>query len=236
MSALVLIDYYNLPAEITRYGVAHLWSRLRAFILAEIGDGETDIILRLYGGWYDESGLSRDGDVVARDIDRNFPDLIRRSSDARIQRVHCELASSLYKIRDRIFPATVRIRRGLKHAFKTQDSISCAQPDSCSIPLVMRWLNGRCPGPQCSVNTRAVFRYREQKLVDTLMCCDLISVAVDTPSTPTIVVSEDDDFVPAMLLAIHLGGSICHLRTTAGRRGIYDDILVQVGIRTIAIK
>ena len=72
-SVLVLIDYHNLPAELTRRGVAELWNRLRASIGAEVGDSENDTTLRLYGGWYDERGLSRDGDRVARDMDCSFP-------------------------------------------------------------------------------------------------------------------------------------------------------------------
>lgn len=230
---LVLIDYHNLPAELTRRGVAELWNRLRASIGVEVGDSENDTTLRLYGGWYDEMGLSRDGDRVARDMDCSFPILIKHPSG--LQRVHCELASSLHVMRDCFFPATVRNRRGLKRAVKTEGTLDCAYPDRCSIPSVMHWVNGRCPELKCNVDSGMAFRRKEQKLVDTLMCCDLISFALESPTSPIFVVSEDDDFVPAMLLATHLGGNVCHVRTVAGRHGFYDDILVQLGIRTITV-
>ena len=40
----------------------------------------------------------------------------------------------------------------------------------------------------------------QQKLVDTLICCDLLSLCTD-PGTSVFLVSDDDDFVPALLLA-----------------------------------
>ena len=233
MSVLVLIDFYNLPAELTRRGVEQLWNKLRASIGAEVDDCETDITLRLYGGWYDERGLSRDGDRIARDLGRSFPILSRHPLG--LQRVHCEMASSLYLKPDRIFQATVRTRRGLKHAIKMEGTFDCAYPDLCSIPSVMHWIDGRCPEAKCYVDSRMAFRRREQKLVDTLLCCDLISFALESTASPIFVVSEDDDFIPALLMATHLGGNICNVRTVAGRRGFYDDILVQSGIRTITV-
>ena len=234
MPVLVLIDYHNLPAEWTRRGVAQLWTRLRASIGAEIGDKENDITLRLYGGWYDEKGLSRDGDQVAREMDSGFPILIRHPAGWS-QRVHCEMASSLHMMRSCIFPATVRSRRGLKRTIKTKGNLACAYPDRCSIPSVMHWFKGRCPEQKCHVDSNVAFQRKEQKLVDTLMCCDLISISLESPTSPIFVVSEDDDFVPAMLMATHLGGNVCHVRTVAGRRGFYDEFLVQYGIRTITV-
>ncbi len=233
MSVRVLIDFHNLPAELTRRGVEQLWNKLRASIGAEVGDSENDITLRLYGGWYDERGLSRDGDRIARDLDRSFPILNRLPFG--LQRVHCEMASSLYLMPDRIFQSTVRIRRGLKHAIRMDGIVDCAHPDRCSIPSVMHWINGRCPEAKCYVDSRRAFRRREQKLVDTLMCCDLISFALESTGSRIFVVSEDDDFVPAMLAATRLGGNVCNVRTVAGRHGFYDNILVQSGIRTITV-
>lgn len=234
MSALVLIDYYNLPTRLTRRGIVPLWDTLRASVFAEAGEEDCDVALRLYGGWYDDKGLSRDGERLARDIGNSFPFLIRQPSG--LQRIHCELASSLYKVRDSMFPATLRDRRGFKHTLKSQEPIPCAHPDRCSIPLVTRWIKGRCPEPQCNVSSRDAFRYREQKLVDTLMCCDLISAALESSTTPALVVSEDDDLVPAMVLATHLGGNVCHIRTTPSRRRHYDEMMIQSGIRKITVQ
>ena len=197
------------------------------------GSRNNDVTLRLYGGWYDERGLSRDGELVARDMDRSFPIVIKHP--AGLQRVHCEMASSLHLMPDRIFSATVRNRRGLKRAIKTGGTLACAEPDRCSIPSVVHWLTNKCPEPKCYVDARMAFRHQEQKLVDTLLCCDLISFAMESPTLELFVVSEDDDFVPAMLLATHLGGNVCNVRTVAARRGFYDDILVQCGIRTVTV-
>ena len=232
MSVLVLVDYHNLPSKLVRHGLVSLWHRLQTTISSQLHDDMRDITLRLYGGWYDEQGLSRDGDRVARSIGAAFPMTVRRPSG--LQRIHCELASSLLALREHIFPATVRFRKGLKRATASSSRpADCGHPDQCATLSVLGWINGHCPDAGCQVETITAFHRREQKLVDTLMCCDLVSFSMNPTTAPIFVVSEDDDFVPAMLLARHLGADIVHIRTVKNRRRVYDDLLLQIGVRTL---
>ena len=233
MAAVVLVDYYNLPNRLTGGGPSGLWNRLRPAITRVLGQHESSISLRLYGGWYDEKGLTRDGDRFARDIGQGFPLAIRHRWG--LQRINCEIVSSLLINPNHLFPATVRTRSGLKRGISARRPRNCNNPNRCSISEVSAWLRGQCPEHACPVTSDNVFRRREQKLVDSLISCDLITIAHNSPQSPALLVTEDDDLVPAMLLALHLGGLVYHVRTVVGRRSYYEQILLRSGVRTIAV-
>ena len=233
MPAVVLIDYYNLPNRLTRSGPSGLWNRLQPAVTRALGQHERSISLRLYGGWYDDKGLTRDGDRFARDIGQGFPLVLRHPSG--LQRIHCEIVSSLLINPNQLFPATVRTRRGLRRGTSARRPRNCNNLNSCSIFKMRDWLRGQCPERACPVTSDDVFRRREQKLVDSLISCDLITIAHNSQQSPALLVTEDDDLVPAMLLALHLGGLVYHVRTVAGRHSFYDQMLLRSGVRTIAV-
>lgn len=193
MPAVVLIDYDNLPNRLTRNGPSGLWNRLQPAITQALGQHERSITLRLYGGWYDRKGLTRDGDRFARDIGQAFPRVINYPSG--LQRIHCEIVSSLLINPKQIFPATVRTRGGLRRGTRTRRPPNCNNPNSCSISEVNAWLRGKCPEHACPVSSDDVFRRLEQKLVDSLISCDLITIAHNSPQSPALLVTEDDDLV-----------------------------------------
>ena len=233
MRAVVLIDYYNLPNRLTGGGPTALWNLLRPAITRVLGQNERSISIRLYGGWYDEKGLTRDGDQLIRDIGQGFPLVIKRTSG--LQRIQCEIASSLLIRPNELFPATVRTRNGLRRGTIARRPRACNNLNSCSISTVRHWLRGQCPEHACPVTSENVFRRREQKLVDSLISCDLITIAHSSPQSPALIVTEDDDLVPSMLLALHLGGLVYHVRTVVRRQRFYDQILLRSGVRTIAV-
>jgi uncharacterized LabA/DUF88 family protein len=85
------------------------------------------------------------------------------------------------------------------------------------------------------VGSYEAFKCYQQKLVDTLICCDLVSLAVVDPATPVFLISEDDDFVPALLLAGIRGAAIWHVRTKGGKIRLYDQMLIQRGVQIASL-
>src|SRR5437762_159116 len=70
-----------------------------------------EVHIRLYGGWYDEVGLSNDGSRLTQDIGRDFP-IALSGLGGQMRRIYCEIASSLVESRSDLFPATVRNTHG----------------------------------------------------------------------------------------------------------------------------
>lgn len=194
----------------------------------------SDTYIRLYGGWYDDRGLSRDGTRLTQEIAVAFP-ITLKSAIGKMRYIHCEIASSLVESRsDQLF-STLRDRHGLDWYIRDPHPTKCVNQSLCSVPIVMKWSRSGCPEVGCPVSSMDAFRCHQQKLVDTLICCDLLSLASDKQSEPVFLISEDDDLVPAMLLAGVRGANVWHVRSKPGKIRIYDALLTGRHVQTTSL-
>ena len=97
------------------------------------------------------------------------------------------------------------------------------------------WADGQCSVSGCEVLTNDAFMYREQKLVDTLLCCDLVALSLRKSTEPIILVSNDDDMVPALMLGANLGGNVYKVRNTARIATAYDSLCQQSGVKFLSV-
>lgn len=74
------------------------------------------------------------------------------------------------------------------------------------------------------MTAESVFTFNEQKLVDTLLCCDLVALATRATRDPVFLISDDDDMIPAILLGARMGG-IVHILETRSRQSVYGTLL-----------
>jgi uncharacterized LabA/DUF88 family protein len=76
---------------------------------------------------------------------------------------------------------------------------------------------------------------KQQKLVDILLCCDLLTLATSDAKAIIFLLSEDDDFVPALLLAGSHTKDVWHVRTQPKKPRLYDALLLRNGVRMTSI-
>jgi hypothetical protein len=232
MDAYVLIDYDNLEQRFRAPNTLSIFGADIARLVEASTPSVQDIFMRLYGGWYTfAGGLSNAGTRLIQEIASTYP-LPYKQSNNRRHYVHCEIASSLIDFKGDLFIATVRERHGMRSKLRQKYPPGCVAPGNCSIPIVIQWSSGACPTMNCNVNANGAFLYREQKLVDTLLCCDLIAVGGRQPRVPVFVVSDDDDLVPAIVLALKNGSDIRHVRKNANST-LYDPILARNNIQVL---
>jgi hypothetical protein len=232
LDAFVLIDYDNLSEAARRPGLVTLARRIDASISGVVQD-LADTHIRLYGGWYDEIGLTNAGTLLTQEIGSSFP--ISLALGGRMaRRIKCEIASSLIDSRGDVFLFTMRRRRGMRSVLKSQKSQNCANPGSCTIDAVRQWSQGPCPATGCAVASPHVFTYNEQKLTDTLLCADILALAQRAPAPPTFVLSNDDDMTPPILLAAKSGAPICHIRSSPNAK-FYDGILRRNNVQILVL-
>jgi hypothetical protein len=62
-----------------------------------------------------------------------------------------------------------------------------------------------CPVEACPVTAFTAFTTREQKMVDTMMTCDLLDLAHDEDVIGLAVVTADSDLLPPLIHARSLG-------------------------------
>ena len=233
MQVHVLVDFHNLPSSLQAGSPESLARVIDALIVSHCPSAR-EVNIRLYGGWYNEQGLSRDGTRLSQEVGASFP-LSLLGPGGEVRYVRCEIASSLVDSRSDVFPATLRHRHGIDLLMRDPHPVRCVDPANCTVPVVLKWSRNGCPTPGCPVTSFEAFRCIQQKLVDTLVCCDLLSLALPDPATAVFLVSEDDDFVPALLLAAQRGAAIWHVRTKPAKVRLYDQLMVQRGVQLTSL-
>jgi len=204
----VFIDYDNLTMTQKIAGILDVVTKalIQLPFDSEISRAVCDV--RIYGGWYEGAEITRLAQEVVVEIQDNFPTIIKiPSSDKYIQvKTNAELAVALMKepghhlfntLRRREKPGNIRV--------ETPENVGCLD-SGCVLPMIKKFLNkGSCPKPGCKVaNDNLIYR-QEQKLVDTMLSCDLIHAAYEE-DYKIILISSDDDFLPP-LRTISLNGA-----------------------------
>jgi len=233
MPVHALVDYHNLPPQIKGGGPTSLARSIDNLVTSHYPKTR-EINIRLYGGWYDGTGLSRDGTRLSQELGASFP-LFLKGANGGIRHVQCEIASSLFDSKADLFPSTLRHRHGVDWYVRDPHPIRCVDQANCTVSVVMKWSRKGCPTLNCPVTSVEAFRCLQQKLVDSLICCDLLSLAIDDQDSPVFLISEDDDFVPALLLAGLRGASVWHVRTKPTKVRIYDQMLIQRRVKLTSL-
>lgn len=204
----LLIDFDNfvppgqsaLTPELFTYELLALVRRIR-----QSPPRPTYFDIRLYGGWHSDSALTVRGSEVAQLVAsaRLFP---LTDSDRAIVRGDVTLVDRLLAVPGAPLASTYRRRSGLPRLRLSSRGhpVECADPgNNCPMRILHRLAikkDGSCPQVACAVSTSDAFVVHEQKMVDTLLACDLIEATRRQPAR-VVVVTSDSDFVPPLLQA-----------------------------------
>ena len=204
----VFIDYDNLTPVQKTTGILDVVTKalIQLPFDTEISKAVCDV--RVYGGWYEGSEITRLAQEVAVEIQDNFPAIIRIPSNGKYIKfkTNADLAVALMKepgrhlfntLRRREKPGNIRV--------EAPENVGCLDSE-CILPMMKKFLNkGRCPKSDCNAASGNLVYRQEQKLVDTMLSCDLIHAASEE-DYKVILISSDDDFLPP-LRTIALNGA-----------------------------
>jgi uncharacterized LabA/DUF88 family protein len=143
-------------------------------------------------------------------LQRDFPAIVRvpLGNGANLTlKANAELAVSLLQEPGHHLFNTYR-RKGKPSNVRVEKPTEVGCVDAaCVLPQMKQLLSkGSCPKAGCTVtNCDLVYRH-EQKIVDTMLTCDLIH-AVDRVSGRVVLVSGDDDFLPPLRTVLLRGGA-----------------------------
>lgn len=206
---LIFIDYDNLLPTQREQGVLDVVSRILNQIDLEKNLGKITCQIRLYGGWYQGTDITRKAEDLTVEIQEDFPKIISIPSSGnsfiKIQ-TSAELAVSLIQEPSHHIFNTFR-RKGKPNNIRvrSKSDVGCSE-SSCFIPSIRKLLkNGKCPKDGCSSDSGLIYR-SEQKLVDTMLSCDLV-LSAKSPNSTMILISSDDDFIPPLRTATLLGSA-----------------------------
>ncbi|MFY0409232.1 hypothetical protein [Solicola sp. PLA-1-18] len=184
------------------------------------------IDIRLYGGWAAHEMLSRRGSEVAAMLDFIDPFPLVRP-DGQFLRGSISLARGPIGDSSVLLDDTYRRRQSpprLRLA-NTPHPVGCQERGhSCPVKILKKFTqkgDQLCAASSCSVTASSAFVVHEQKMVDTLLACDILEIALDSSFASTFVVSGDTDFVPPALLAKRLSSK--PLRILAPTRTVVES-------------
>ena len=187
-----------------------------------------EVTIRLYGGWHGDTPTTR---VDLRQMVHRAIDALPKRRAA--QRLRMQLADhpvwnpSIRMLR------SVRISRPRRVRVTLTPSRACSRADRCTLPILRSWVSGACPDSTCIVGLRQVAQQRRQKMVDTLLTVDAMTIAHHALADSIIIASDDDDMMPALLALTNASLPVTYLRRSHSRRpssSYYVDILESEGV------
>lgn len=163
------------------------------------------IKIRLYGGWYKENTFTKQASGVQQLLRQIsvFP----KVNERRILNGNIELATSLYIKPDFIWGYTHKETNGIKRIRVNHESVDivCKENRShCPKYLLYKFTDSKdklCHVDGCFNLQKNVFKGAEQKMVDTIIACDVISSSEDDSVSGILIISDDQDHLPALAQA-----------------------------------
>lgn len=225
MKIALLIDYDNLPPSLKGQGLLSIVSRSLLALPKMHGHERAICEVRFYGGWYESATLTTLAQNLAGELLREFPTLLRvpsASSGIISVSTTATLAQALLEDPSHHLFNTFR-RKGSPQNIRIKEptDIGCANT-ACPLGSIKKLFStGRCQHSSCSISAPDLVSRAEQKLVDTMLTCDLIylhQVGTDRIG----LVSADDDFIPPIRSLVRRGATVIrvHPRPNAQRQPI----------------
>jgi hypothetical protein len=208
-TVLILVDWSN----ICKRQIADIISSVLSQIAPIRNGSKGRCEIRLYGGWDEDGVRSRDAQAVIQEISQwNLEQMnIRCSSDQPELLVPIiiskpELAETLLADKAYRFQQTYRRKRPASGNIRivNPETIGCTGTEQdCFLKRVERFLDKQNECPGCTsrtsfVHTEPLCYRNEQKMVDTMLSCDIVYAVTISTYKCIVLISEDDDFVPVL--------------------------------------
>ena len=230
----VLVDYDNFfVGDLkTAFEIRHQLNRMVSLALS-ISPVYNEIEIRLYGGWMADGLLSsRGSELQAATATGFFP--IPHPSTAGLLRGSVTLVTRLEAVPQLEWRHTYRTGRGLPR-LRIADGPrpdGCAAAHACPIDHVQRISRRRvreCHVDGCSVTNESAFLIQEQKMVDSMVCCD--AIALGMAGSDILVLSDDLDVLPAVAMAaVTCKHRVVLVRSSDAVDSLYSDELADLGV------
>lgn len=206
MIVVAIVDFDNyFPKQIGDYPETYLQSFFTYVIDKIISEkyNVERIIIRLYGGWYKECRYTQKASQLQIKLQSIsiFPIIVaNKRIDGTI-----EMAEQQYGV-NHTWYNTFQEKAGLQKVKinweKTSEHCTHKAP-SCPVKVMTNFMKDRkhqCSTQGCGTIQEEVFFRREQKMVDTMMTCDIITYSAEKDIGSLYIYSDDIDLFPAIAI------------------------------------
>lgn len=238
-SAAVLVDYDNFfPGPLgSTYEIQTALSRMVDFALKH-RPAVTDIAIRMYGGWL-QDGVLTDRASELQTLIGSPASSAPHPNQPGLLRIEVGLVLRLAGLPGFMWEHTFRSKAGLPRLrlVESPRPSACMADDCCPIDLLQRISRKperECHVAGCGVRADSAFLVREQKMVDTLIACDCLTLA--EANTLVMVLSNDLDVLPAIALAASnpmYDSELVLVRSPADTEHLYGSQLAELNVVTL---
>jgi uncharacterized LabA/DUF88 family protein len=215
----VLVDFNNISRSLGRRNGKFIVEAIAEKVCALTNEHPHRMRFRLYGGWYEETTPSRRAQELAAELEGEFPLLFRPAEigteKQKPVRLQASLAYAMLVDPQHHLLHTVREEKTYKSVRVNSPKTSGCQRDDCHLlGINALFSKGRCPHADCSLVAEDILsEKRQQKLVDTMLTADLLHLNGQDTAETVVLVSSDDDFVPAIRQSLLSGMRVIHVHT-----------------------
>jgi uncharacterized LabA/DUF88 family protein len=164
-----------------------------------------NIQFRLYGGWHQGIALTKQASVLQQLLAN--VNVFPKIQGKKIIQGSIQMVSEILGIPDFTWGYTYKESNGMKAMRinpECDDSICSANKTTCPKYVLSNFTKTKerkCQIESCVNTHKTVFKGVEQKMVDTIIACDILSVIEDHNFRGLIVISDDQDIFPSIALA-----------------------------------
>lgn len=199
------------------------------------------IDIRCYGGWMERAVFTNAASRIQTAVSSfNFFPIFNKRNRS-IIRGAVNLITRLSSIPTIEWNDTVRTRTGIPRIRLNNSGLptNCIGNNStCPVRILYRFAKSRskiCPVSGCNVTNNDAFKIVEQKMVDTMISCDIVTLSYNNNCEGIIVLSDDFDLLPPIAVAIsNYNGSlkkVCLIRTNENHDYEIVKILQNNGLK-----
>ncbi len=214
----VLVDYENIPKIVRSQGAVYVADRILQRINPQLDPNSKLVDFKMYGGWDENSKLTRRAQDLEAELKNRFPRDLRLSEQPpRSVRLNAALAHSLEVTPKKLMTNTVRTTPFEKQLIcASPHDLGCTNPRCPLAPMEAFFQGGTCPVAGCRLTPSVLLKSVQQKLVDTMLVADLVHLGHRGERQITVVTS-DDDIWPGILAALSSGAHVLHVQTLGQR-------------------
>jgi hypothetical protein len=169
------------------------------------------ITIRIYGGWHFGTSKTTLAQKLDGEIHRRFRGTtfsIRKGFKVILQ---ASLVYSLISAPTKLFRGTYRKYEDADFRVKA-GALCCEDAEICRD--FVEYLKTKKKCCYCEAEQGDLIYTPKQKLVDTMICCDLLHLSQDSDNSIALI-SSDDDLIPPIFQNCELNGNILHVFTEA---------------------
>lgn len=228
-TAVGIVDFDNYVEDYSVLNSDSEFNHLINCIIPKVIENNTDyILIRFYGGWYNNGALSRNGSLIQQRISSNryFP----TSKNSKNYHGEIELAKSINVLNNYFFDNTYRIKNGLPNIRLDKQHLNnfCTNSnDTCPARILDKFTKNKereCGTDGCVVINKDAYKHSNQKMVDTMMSLDVVDYGEHPNINKIVLFSDDTDLVPSVIRCKLKDDKINVYATQSSCIDIYKDI------------